>query len=79
LVFADPPLPSQFYVDLNIAQEVKVAGGGVAFFFNVNNLFDKQPRLSPATTRPNPGTGNSAVSGDDVLGRYFTAGVRFHF
>jgi iron complex outermembrane receptor protein len=79
LVFADPPLPSQFYVDFNIEQEVKVARGGVALFFNVNNLFDSDPRISPATTRPNPGTGNAAVSGDDVLGRYFTAGVRFHF
>ncbi|MDB5675175.1 MAG: putative Outer rane cobalamin receptor protein [Sphingomonas bacterium] len=79
LVFVDPPLGSQFYVDLNIEQEVKAGGVRAAFFFNVNNLFDRQPRISPSTTRPNPGTGNPAVAGDDVLGRYFTAGVRFNF
>jgi iron complex outermembrane receptor protein len=78
LVFADPPLPSAFYADLGLRQDIHVGERTAEFFINVNNLFDRQPRIAPSTTRGGtPGTGNPAVNGDDLLGRYFTVGMRF--
>ncbi|MDB5456548.1 MAG: putative Outer rane cobalamin receptor protein [Caulobacter sp.] len=78
LVFADPPLPSTFYADVGLSQELKFKERELELFFNVNNLFDKDPRISPSTTRVGiPGTGNPAVNGDDVVGRYYTVGLRF--
>jgi iron complex outermembrane receptor protein len=78
LVFADPPLGSAFYADIGLSQEIKAGDKSLELFFNVNNLFDRDPRIAPSTTRlGTPGTGNPAVLGDDLVGRYFTAGVRF--
>jgi iron complex outermembrane receptor protein len=78
LVFADPPLSSAFYVDLDLRQQVRFGDASAELFVNVNNLFDRDPRVAPSTTRVGtPGTGNPAVNGDDALGRYFTVGLRF--
>jgi iron complex outermembrane receptor protein len=78
LVFTDPPLPSAFYADFGFRQKIRAGNRSAEFFLNVNNLFDRAPRISPSTTRGGtPGTGNPAVNGDDLLGRAFTAGVRF--
>ena len=78
LVFADPPLPSTFYTDIGVSQEFTFDRRKGEVFFNVGNLFDKDPRVSPSTTRVGiPGTGNPAVNGDDVVGRYYTVGLRF--
>lgn len=78
LVFADPPLPSVFYTDLGLSQRLKFGEREFELFFNVSNLFDKDPRVSPSTTRVGiPGTGNPAVNGDDIVGRYYTLGLRF--
>ena len=78
LVFADPPLPSIYYTDLGISQTLKFEERQFELFFNVSNLFDKDPRVSPSTTRVGiPGTGNPAVNGDDTVGRYYTLGLRF--
>jgi outer membrane receptor protein involved in Fe transport len=61
-----------FYVDLNVAQKVKVNGMAEAqFFVNVNNLFNASPLLLPETGL----AANSTYS--DLLGRQFRVGVRF--
>ena len=78
VVFADAPLPSALYADFGLTQTITFENRTADVFFNVNNLFNEDPRISPATTRVGiPGTGNPGVNGDDLIGRYFTIGMRF--
>ncbi|MDP9123171.1 MAG: TonB-dependent receptor [Pseudomonadota bacterium] len=79
--YADRMLPSQVYSDLNFSYDFALpAGGQLETFLNVGNVFDKQPRISPAANRSTiPGTAVPAVSGDDLIGRYYTTGIRVHF
>jgi outer membrane receptor protein involved in Fe transport len=61
-----------FYVDLNIAQKVKLNNVAEAqFFINVNNLFDASPLMLPETGL----AANSTYS--DLLGRQYRVGIRF--
>ncbi|MBC2665539.1 TonB-dependent receptor [Novosphingobium flavum] len=47
------------------------------FFFNVQNLFDAAPPAANLTgTAGTPGQRNGFASTDDVVGRYFVAGVK---
>jgi outer membrane receptor protein involved in Fe transport len=79
--YADPSLPSTIYSDLNFSYDFGLPAAGVLqTFVNIGNLFDKQPRISPAANRSTiPGTAVPAVSGDDLVGRYYTAGIRVRF
>ncbi|WEK01158.1 MAG: TonB-dependent receptor [Candidatus Sphingomonas phytovorans] len=81
VVYADPYLPSAFYTDLNLAYDVRFGGNdNMQLFLNIGNLFDRDPRVSPALLRTSsPGTASPTVAGDDMIGRYFTTGVRFKF
>ncbi len=60
-----------FYTDLNFTAKVNVGGADGQLFFNVTNLFDKDPILLPETGL----SANSTFS--DLLGRSFRVGVRF--
>ena len=79
--YLDDLMPANYYTDLNLAYDIGIgAKGSAQIFFNVGNLFDQAPRVSPATSRTTtPGTGTPYVTGDDIIGRYFTSGVRFRF
>jgi len=60
-----------FYVDLNLAQKVKLNSAAEAqFFVNVTNLFDASPLLVPETGL----AANSTYS--DLLGRQIRVGIR---
>ncbi|WP_165837181.1 TonB-dependent receptor domain-containing protein [Phenylobacterium hankyongense] len=79
-IYADPALPAIFYSDVNVAYRFIVAGHDTHAFFTVTNLFDQAPRISPSTTFAGiPGFGTPSVVGDDVMGRYFTVGVRLRY
>ena len=76
--FVNPHVGAVFYTDLTLRAKVDV-GAGKTFepFVTINNLFDRDPPLIPGTT---PGVNlptNIAVY--DIVGRAFTAGVRFKF
>lgn len=60
-----------FYTDLNFTAKIKVGGSDGQIFFNITNLFDKDPILLPETGL----SANSTFS--DLLGRSFRVGVRF--
>ena len=60
-----------FYTDLNLTTKIKVGGYDGQLFFNITNLFDKDPILLPETGL----SANSTYS--DLLGRAFRVGVRF--
>lgn len=75
-VYADNNVPAVWYFDLNLSQDVKTASGQTfELYGTVNNMFNKtgplwansqQPGLSYPTNR----------NTYDVVGRYFTIGVR---
>jgi outer membrane receptor protein involved in Fe transport len=76
--FVNSKVPSVFYTDLTLRAKIDVgAGKKLEPFLTINNLFDKDPPLIPGTV---PGVNlptNIAVY--DIVGRAYTAGVRFKF
>ena len=60
-----------FYTDLNFTAKIKVGGADGQLFFNITNLFDRNPILLPETGL----SANSTFS--DLLGRSFRVGLRF--
>ncbi|MEZ5735520.1 MAG: TonB-dependent receptor [Novosphingobium sp.] len=76
-VFADPTVGAVAYTDLTFRYKVQQGDGELEFFTTVNNLFDKDPPLIPGTV---PGVNlPTNISTYDVVGRAYTAGVRFKF
>jgi iron complex outermembrane receptor protein len=65
-------------MDMTLSAKAMGHGGGITPFFTINNLFDKKPPLIPALA--NPGVDYpTTLALYDVVGRAFTAGVRFKF
>jgi outer membrane receptor protein involved in Fe transport len=60
-----------FYTDLNFTAKIKVGDSDGQVFFNITNLFDKDPILLPEGGL----SANSTFS--DLLGRTFRIGLRF--
>jgi len=71
----DNTVSSAFYVDLS-AQYTLSNLGGIQVYGSVNNLFDKDPPVDPSSFFE-PIATNPALY--DVIGRYFTLGVRYSF
>ncbi|MBC2665862.1 TonB-dependent receptor [Novosphingobium flavum] len=70
------------YSNVTLTFDVKHGGGDFQFYANVQNLFNQQPKVTYAGGNANPGLGLFGffpANGDDVVGRYFTAGVRAKF
>jgi len=76
---ADNTVPSVIYVNLSAGYTWDVGGGRLELFGNVQNLFDKDPPLTPTVFDASLAqTGNQVNAGlFDLLGRRFTVGVRF--
>ena len=72
--YADPRVSSASYLDVNIQKEFTIGGTKFTPYLNVQNVFNAKGEVYS----------NSAVQGiwypvsqdDDVMGRYFTIGVR---
>jgi outer membrane receptor protein involved in Fe transport len=77
-VYQDNEVPQTFYTDLNLTYSRDVAGVKTDFFATINNLFDQKGRLFLIS--PVPGL-NIPTSRNvyDVIGRYFTIGVKGRF
>jgi outer membrane receptor protein involved in Fe transport len=77
LVYDIPDVASVAYTDLSLTGKLG-SERNVELFLSVQNLFDEDPPLYLTSgTSGTPAFSFPAVSGDDVLGRYYTAGVRF--
>jgi iron complex outermembrane receptor protein len=66
-----------FYVDANLSYDLSVAGEESQLFFNVNNLFNKDPAVvasGPDGSSPSIPATNQALY--DLLGRTFRIGLR---
>ncbi len=76
--FVNPDVGAVFYTDLTIRGKINIGEGRkLEPFLTINNLFDRNPPLIPGTV---PGVNlptNIAVY--DIVGRAYTAGVRFKF
>ena len=76
LVYSDPPLPSTGYTDVTLAL-TPLESKRFEFFLSVENVFNNQPDPWMFNGYASvPGFFYPAASGDDIIGRYFTAGVR---
>jgi iron complex outermembrane receptor protein len=77
LVFTNPKVPAAAFTDLTFTART---GKEFEFFFSVQNLLDKEPPVFIGTGFASaPNFFFPAVNGDDVIGRYFTAGARLRF
>ena len=86
LVYADPSVPQIFYTDLTVSYGVALpfdaawAPRRANLFLAVENLFDRDPDLFISTQRTGAqGYTYPAPFDEDVVGRYFTLGVKFDF
>lgn len=77
-IFSTPPAPMVAYTNLNLAWNVGIgAQRSGEIFFNVQNLFDKQPPpIAFLGANGAVGTFGGFAQGDDPIGRYFTIGLR---
>jgi outer membrane receptor protein involved in Fe transport len=76
LVFLDNKIKSETYFDTTMTYTVRAGGNEYAFFLTVNNLLDRKAPIIPVITQP--GVIPQTMAGTyDILGRRFTAGVRF--
>jgi outer membrane receptor protein involved in Fe transport len=75
----DNSVPSVLYVNLAARYSWDVAGGSLEFHGNVQNLFDRDPPVTPTVFDASLAqVGNQVNAGlFDQLGRRFTIGVRF--
>ena len=80
-IFDAPRLGARAYTDLTLAYRLQPAGGdrSAQFFVTVQNLFDRKPApfVNTGAASTVPGFFVPVTNGDDPIGRYFTAGVRF--
>lgn len=75
-IYTDPKVPAAAYTDLTLSAH---PGGRSdrTIFLSVQNLFNKTaPVFASPNFASNPGFFYPAVSEDDIIGRYFTFGVR---
>jgi outer membrane receptor protein involved in Fe transport len=80
-VFDAPRLSANAFTDLTLSYRHKRAGGEAQLFVTVQNLFDKDPSpfVNTGAASTVPGFFVPVTNGDDPIGRYMTAGVRFRF
>jgi hypothetical protein len=72
-------LPAIAYTDLTLSYNFTVDNSKLTTFVTVQNLFDQQPRLNPMTAGILINYYPPTVTGDDLIGRYFTIGARMKF
>ena len=77
LAFSEPAIGSKTYTAMTLTRDWPEKN--TQFYFSVNNLFDKQPTPYGAIGGPAgvPGLFGGYIPGEDLLGRYFTVGLRY--
>jgi iron complex outermembrane recepter protein len=80
-LFVSDDVSSVTYTNVSASYGFNAMGADLNLFFNIQNLFDKDPPPSGTVGLQNqPGLpSNGYIVGDDVVGRYFTLGVRMKF
>ena len=79
-VSSDRDVPAVSFTDVTLAYTAEISRGEVNVFLNVQNVFDKAAPIWQQSGSANaPGYFYPAVNGDDIVGRYFTLGLRARF
>jgi outer membrane receptor protein involved in Fe transport len=67
------------YTDLSTKYKFKANVGNFEAFLTVNNLFDRDPPASPTRVGTPVSILNTNPTLYDIVGRFYTAGLRFTF
>ncbi len=79
-VLVHPYDPSTSFTNLTLSYTPHTSFGKTELYLNVQNLFNKEPDVYYAGANSSPGVGLTGFfppNGDDIVGRYYTAGLRF--
>ena len=79
IIYVQPRIGSYNVTDLGVSYNFKKAGGDWTGYFNVSNLFDREPHLAPSSGNRNPGLSYPAANGEDIIGRAFILGFRARY
>ena len=80
LIYSDPDIPAVAFMDLNLSYQLKRGRTDMELFLSIQNVLDTAAPVYVSTgSAANPGFSYPIVNGDDVIGRYFTTGVRVRF
>ena len=71
-------IPAYMYTDISLSYRTEVGGHEISPFMTIENLFNKRPPVAGGGNSV-PGLFYPSVGGFDVIGRYFTVGVRGRF
>jgi hypothetical protein len=74
---ARPPIPPIGYLALNLNYIRNVGAGKLTTFFNIQNVANQSPALAAFYLNQGGIGNNDVAAGDDVVGRYYTLGLRF--
>ena len=78
LFFTLGKMPPVWYTDLTLDYKLTPGTSDMNVFLNVRNLFNKQPDPYAASgANAQIGSLGGYIPGEDIVGRYFTLGVRF--
>jgi iron complex outermembrane receptor protein len=76
--YLQPRIPSFTTLDLNIDKKFNIDDTTMDLYFTVQNAFNATPPVAVGSSG-NPGLAYPGPAGEDVIGRYFTIGVRGTF
>jgi iron complex outermembrane recepter protein len=79
IVYSGKPVKSVAYTSVNVGYSPNIDVGKLEFFVNVRNLFNTDPPQAGFWGNPSPGQFGEIAFGDDPIGRFYTAGVRFQY
>jgi outer membrane receptor protein involved in Fe transport len=78
LFFTLGKMPPNWYTDVTLDYKLAPGTAAMNIFFNVRNLFNKQPdHYAASGANAQIGSLGGYIPGDDIVGRYFTLGVRY--
>lgn len=77
LNYADPTIGAFNTFDLSIEGKLSVGGGTISPYLSIQNLFNAQPDILPASG--SIGLNYPVPPNTDIMGRYFTMGVKARF
>jgi outer membrane receptor protein involved in Fe transport len=65
------------FTNINLTYQPKMEHGNLDVFLNVQNLFNTDPPQAGFYLNQTPGMFGEFSQGDDIIGRYYTVGVRY--
>ena len=71
-------IPAYLYTDVSLSYRTEISGHEITPYLTIENLFNKRPPIA-GTTNSVPGLFFPSARGYDVIGRFFTMGVRGRF